>query len=339
MKAFIINNPQDFEFCEIPVPACGASEVLIRVLTVGICGSDVEIMNGDRPRTHVHYPIVPGHEWVGRVVRVGRDIQDLRVEQLVVVEGIIHCGQCANCLKGATNLCLSSYDEIGFTRNGAFSEFVVAPRRLVHAVTLASGVQLRELPLVEPSACAVNAGMLAAIEAGQTVAVVGGGTVGLLVLQYAALHRPGRLVMFDKDPSRLFLAKELGATESASAESAAAYAGMFDVVIEAAGSPRAVECSFALARKGGRVVLLGIAGQNRMCEVASDIFVLNGLQVFGVFSYTSKAFRTAAELISQGKIRGAPLIDREVPFEETARAIKAVGRGNLARPKIIVNME
>jgi D-arabinose 1-dehydrogenase-like Zn-dependent alcohol dehydrogenase len=130
--AVVVTEPGDFRIAEVEVGEPKPDEVLVEVVAAGICGSDVELYAGTRPAEIVSYPIVPGHEWAGRVALVGSEVTGLSPGDPVVAEGFRWCGQCARCREGATNLCLSGYHETGFTEPGAFSHYVTVPARLVH---------------------------------------------------------------------------------------------------------------------------------------------------------------------------------------------------------------
>ena len=340
MISFVIEGPNKWGLREVPDPQCGPSEIVVRVSHVGVCASDYEILIGTRPVTHVSYPIIPGHEWVGEIVEVGHAAADLHVGQLVVVEGVFHCGRCRNCVVGNTNLCLKPYNEIGFTHSGAFGQYVVAPAYMAHPVEIAAGVARHDLALVEPCACAVNAGLLAQPGPGDSVAVVGGGTVGLLLCQYVAMRNARSLVVFDHNPARLSLARQLGATGTVlTNDRNPDMPNGFDIVFEAVGHPSAVQTALRIGRKGSHIVLLGIAGRQAQLSIESDLFVLNALRISGIFSYTRRSFAESADLVSRGRIQAHPLIEKIVSLTSAAEAIQHVGTGKLSRPKVLVDMQ
>ncbi len=115
MKALVVERPGAARLEDVPTPAPGPGEVLVRVGAAGICGSDVELLDGRRPEPYVRYPIVPGHEWAGVVEEAGAEVGELSPGDVVVAEGIRSCGRCARCRAGRTNLCAAEYAETGFT--------------------------------------------------------------------------------------------------------------------------------------------------------------------------------------------------------------------------------
>src|SRR5271155_4719020 len=146
MKAFVVTSPGSSSFLEWPEPVTKKGEVLVRPLLAGMCGTDLELIDGSIDPAYVRYPLVLGHEWVGQLVE---DSDVGEAATTVVVEGVIPCGVCAACSRGDTNLC-ETYDEIGFTRPGAIAELISVPATLVHR--LESSVSLDDAVLVEPMA-------------------------------------------------------------------------------------------------------------------------------------------------------------------------------------------
>ncbi len=233
-RAVVIDAPGRLrlDFDREPEPA--PDEVLVRVDWAGICGSDVDLLEGLRPRDYVRYPIVPGHEWAGVVVSSGADADRALLGRAVVAEGIRPCWACAPCRHGNAPLCERGYDETGFTRDGAWAEHLVVPAALVHA--LPDGADLRAAAGIEPAACAAAAVDRAGVEAGEArVAVIGGGTIGLLATQLLRAAAPSELVVVEPVIARRELAERCGATRVVT-EVTAALEASFDVVIEAAGA-------------------------------------------------------------------------------------------------------
>src|SRR6266536_3963342 len=117
MQAFLVREPGAYAVEEVSEAAPGPGEVAVTVVAVGICGSDLELLDGRRPAAYVRYPVVPGHEWAGRVASLGRGVTGLALGDPVVAEGLRSCGVCERCAEGRTNLCTAAYAETGFTRS------------------------------------------------------------------------------------------------------------------------------------------------------------------------------------------------------------------------------
>ena len=291
-------------------------EALVRVAYAGICGSDREILAGTRAPGYVRYPVVPGHEWSGTVIELGPGTDPRLLGRRVVGEGFRYCGTCDACRRGETNLCLSGYDETGFTRPGACADELRLPARLLHV--LPDDADLRGAALIEPAACMAEAVLQAAPLPGERVAVVGGGTLGLLAVQLLAAHSPSELLVVDPRPRPA--AAAAGATGVCPPDRADARAGTFDVVLEAAGARGAGRLAVGLSRRGGRVVLSGLHGG------ADDLLSPAGLveaavTVRTVFGAPSRAWSSAVAAFADGRLRPAPLISDELVLEDAVRAL------------------
>src|SRR5215211_8040061 len=154
MLALVVDRPGVSAVRQVPEPVPGPGEVLAEVAAAGICGSDLELLDGRRPAAYVRYPVVPGHEWAGRVLAAGPEVDGLAPGDPVVAEGLRACGVCDRCAEGRTNLCAAGYAETGFTHPGALAERLVVPARLVHR--LPEGRPVEPAALLEPAACVAN---------------------------------------------------------------------------------------------------------------------------------------------------------------------------------------
>ncbi len=327
MKALVITEPGSAEVTEIEVPAPGPDDVLVQSYAVGICGSDVELYQGRRPAGYYRYPVIPGHEWSGVVAAVGARVQGIAPGDKVVAEGFLYCGVCPNCREGATNLCEAGYDEIGFTRPGGMAEYVAVPARLIHV--LPDDASLEEAALLEPASVVAHGFLKAPPRPGAVVAVVGTGTSGLLALQLARLYSPSALVVVGLLAERLEFARQFGAThtinlgrEDAGERIRAISGGSgADLVFEGAGHTQAVIESLHLARRGGTVILEGIAGAGTFLSVESDLFAFNQLTTHGIFGANSAAWTYGVQLFRSGLLNLAPLISHRFSLDEYQDAL------------------
>jgi 2-desacetyl-2-hydroxyethyl bacteriochlorophyllide A dehydrogenase len=312
----------------------GPGEALVRVAWTGICGSDREVLAGTRPAAFVRYPVSPGHEWSGTVESVGAGAPAELVGRPVVGEGLWACGRCTACRRGDTNLCEADYDETGFTRPGAWADHLTLPARLLHV--LPNSADLRAAAALEPAACAAAACLKAALVPGERAAVVGAGTLGLLATQLLHAAGPSELTVVDPKSGRSELAHGCGATALLSpADAARDAAGQFDVVVEAAGVAGAARLAVRLARRGGRVVLLGIPGMDDDPPSPTDL-VLNQVTVLPVFSAPSRAWSHAVRAFASGVLDPAVVITHELPLAEVAAAFELLADPRAGAVKVLL---
>lgn len=318
------------ELVELERPAIGPDDILIRSYAAGICGSDVELYQGSRPAGFYRYPVIPGHEWAGEIASVGAQVHTLAPGDKVVVEGILSCGFCQNCRAGLTNLCEAGYDEIGFTRPGGLAEYVAVPARLAHV--LPATASLDEAALLEPTAVALHAFLRAQPRPGQTIAIIGDGTIGLLAVQIARLFSPSFIVLIGSRKERLELGQRLGAAYTINArhenpdEMVRALTGGHgvDLVFEGGNRPDGVAQAINLARRGGAVVLEGIAGAGARLYLESDVFVLKHLSVIGIFGAHTAAWTSAAQLFRSGLLNLGALITHRFPLSDYQAALDTI---------------
>jgi 2-desacetyl-2-hydroxyethyl bacteriochlorophyllide A dehydrogenase len=330
MKAIVIEGPGQVRLAEMAHPTPGPEEVLIRSRAVGICGSDVELYQGTRPQGFYRYPLVPGHEWSGEVAAIGERVRRLSVGDRVVAEGFLFCGICRNCRTGLTNLCEVGYDEIGFTRPGGLAEYVVVPARQVH--TLGGNASFEEAALLEPTAVVAHAFLRVTPQAGETVVVIGDGTIGLLAVQIARLFSPAALVLIGSHEDRLSIGRHLGATHTINSKRDAAEQCVrdltqgrgADLVFEGGSRAAGVELSMRLAKRGGTVILEGIAGAGVHLNLESDTFALKHLAVLGIFGASSAAWAYAVQLFSAGLLHLATLITHRFALPDYEAALNTV---------------
>jgi 2-desacetyl-2-hydroxyethyl bacteriochlorophyllide A dehydrogenase len=324
VKAVVIERPNEVAYVELETPTPGPGEVLVKSHAAGVCRTDLEMLHGGLtdPRW-VRFPLVPGHEWSGTVAEVGELVSDLQVGDRVVCEGMIPCNRCRRCKEGDTQLCLN-YDQIGFTRGGGYGEFVAVPRHVVHRlpdnVSFAAGV------LVEPGSCVLRGLERGRPQPGESVGVIGIGTLGSLAVTLARLYAPGALLAYGVRAEELEFARALGADgvvhvgdEDPIAATQRLAGGALDLVIETAGAVEAVQLATQLVRPGGRVVLLGIAGEGRTLELPADRIMLSDMDVIGSCSYPTATWTRMVRLLERGVVDLDPIVTHRFPtsrFEE-----------------------
>lgn len=308
-----LHAPGDLRLHQEPVPTPAAGEVLLRVTSVGLCGSDRHwFLDGSIGGTGIGPPLVLGHEFAG-VIASGPD-----AGRRVVAEPAIPCGKCRTCLDGRLELCpTAGFAGYGGT-DGALRTFTTWPASLLVALPDAIGDD--EAALLEPLGIALHAIHLSALEPGASVAVLGAGPIGQLVVRALVAGVGGAAAVSVAEPlaHRLALAIAAGARP--------VVAGVEpDVVIECAGEDAAVDAAVALVRPGGRVVLVGIPGEDRTTFTAS-IARRKGLTLQLCRRMRPRDLAEAVELVRAGTISLDGLVSHVLPLAAVAAAFDHLAR-------------
>jgi len=319
VKAAVFHGPRDVRIESVAEPADPAEgEVVLEVLRAAICGTDAS--EWDHGPILCRPGVVLGHEFVGRVAMLGADVRDLRVGDRVVSGAGISCGRCAWCLAGRTNLCVE-YRTLGLQVDGGLAEYVTSPASICRPVP--EQVDDDAAAMTQPLAVALHALARVALQRRESVAVVGVGGIGSFIIAGAAHRAPdGRIVAIDLDAQRLATASVLGAHEAvdASGQNLAQLLleltdGVgFDVVIEATGAPHAPAAALAGARRGGRVLLVGLHGAPCLLELTSTI--LREIDVFTTVAHVCDTDIPAALALLAESAVAAVTAGPRIPLDE-----------------------
>ncbi|MGC8511225.1 MAG: zinc-dependent alcohol dehydrogenase [Acidimicrobiales bacterium] len=331
MNALVTTGRGDAVVRDWAAPTPHADEIAVRPLLAGMCGTDLELIDGSIDPAYVQYPLVLGHEWVGQLVS---DVEGTGMAgRRVVVEGIIPCGECAACRRGATNLC-ATYDEIGFTRPGAIAELITAPRALIHP--LDDAVTLEDAVLAEPMAVVWRALQRLPLRDGLSVAVIGDGTIALLAAYLATTLSPADVTIVGRREAQRPLAQRTGATNFV-LETPTTH---FDLVIEAAGTVASVRTALECCARGGSVILLGLPPHGSRVEVSPADLVNNDVIVQASFSYTRDAFADVVQHLNAQQWQPSFLLTHRYPLASAAAAVAALRRNDPDAPrgKVVVDI-
>ena len=321
MKALVkyAEGPGNIEIQEVPMPEIGPSEVMVEVVSAGLCGTDIKIYHGQFKTV---LPVIIGHEGSGIVAEVGEKIDHIKPGERVCVEtSRTICGNCHFCRTGKYNLC-DERKGLGYGANGTFAQYVVVAGERTHQIP--ERVTMDEAALCEPLAVAVRAvNTISALEAGDTAVVIGAGPIGLFTVQVAKAAGASKVIAVDLNRDRLHLARELGADQVVCpADGMSALESVTeltkgaggDVVFEVSGAPEAARQSIDLARKNGQVVLVGLCPGE--IPVAWNKVIMREIEIKG--SWTSGVFTDWARmmrLLELGQIKIRPLISHILPLE------------------------
>ena len=331
-RALVVDRPGEIALVERAELEPGPDEVVIRTAFYGVCGTDLELLRGDVDPAFVRYPVTIGHEWSGTIESVGVGVEGISPGDPCVAEGIVPCGDCPRCRVGATNTC-DVYDELGFTREGGASDQVLVPARLVHR--LAPTVSLVDAALVEPSSVVLRALEKADPPTGARVVVIGDGTIALLAANLIGLWSPAEVVVVGRRADQAELALGAGATRFTTDDADAREA---DVSIEAAGATAAIGIAVRAARRGGIVVLLGLAPTHEIVELPADLLVNNDLTLCASFGYTSSAWGRVVELLNAGRISPGRIATHRFPLDGFEDAFAELATPTGPRGKILLEL-
>ncbi len=338
MRAVIIDAPARIRVGNVPEPTPRSDELLIRVEACGICGTDLHIVDGESPLAC--YPLVPGHEFAGEVVALGRDVaqnigMDITVGSRVAIDPNVYCGYCDSCRTGHENLCLH-YSALGVTMNGGIAQYVAVPMRT--AYVLPSTVSWREGALIEPASCAVHAMHILNPRSGDTFLIVGAGTMGLLLLQLARHGGASRVAMVDVNTQRLARAEQLGATRTYSdIQQALTDEPLgFNCVIDATGVPVVIENAFMAVKRGGKFMIFGVASHEARISLSPFRIYNDEITIIGSMAVLF-SFQAAIDLISSGVIDTQAMLTAALPLQDFSSALDMVRRGQGVKTQILPN--
>src|ERR1700759_3235602 len=321
MRAVVWEAPGKLALAEVPDPAPGRGELVVQGGACGICGTDVHIADGHFPPTP--YPIVPGHEFAGRVVALGDDVPpEWRSGTRVAVDPSLFCGHCPACHAGRGNLC-ANWNAIGDTVDGAFAEDVKVPA--AHAYQIPAADTDQRGARLAPLSCAVHGMRRLGSVVGEDVLVMGAGTMGLLLMQLLNQGGARSVSVVDRKASRLDAATATGATAVAT-DAGDLDTSVFGVAVDATGAPAAIEAAFARLNRGARRLIFGVTSGDAEVSLSpfriynDEIIVLGSIGVL-------KSFGAAADLMADGAIKTAPLLADPYPLDRFGDALAAVRAG------------
>jgi threonine 3-dehydrogenase len=337
MKALVKISPDRTELQTIPIPACGPGEVLVRVRSAALCGTDLHILEWSAwaQGAGLRLPFVLGHECSGDVVAIGEGVRGLQEGDKIAVETHVPCGQCDQCLNGEQHIC-NNLTLFGVHMNGCFAEYAVVPavcaRKIPQAIDYDFG------SVMEPVGTAFRAALETGV-GGSRVAVLGCGPIGLFVVASASALGAGLTIATDVSQYRLEIARLMGAEKVINPLQEDVVKHVLDctdgygadVVIEASGNAAAIKQSFQMLRKGGTVALIGLPGQPIEFEIGKDI-VFKEAKVIGIHGRKMFATWTKVErLLSGNKLNIGPAITHTMPLDNWREGVHLAKSGQACK--------
>lgn len=325
MKAAVLEAIKKVALRDVPEPLIGPRDVLVRAKACGICGTDVHIWEGDFFPT---FPLIPGHELAGEVVKVGAQVEDLKVGDRVMVDPTVTCEECHFCMINRQNHCLR-WNAVGVTRDGGFGEYVRVPAKNCYRF---ERVSFGEAAFCEPLACVVFGQDRARIDIGSEVLILGAGPIGQLHLQASRANGAASVTVVDIVESKLQMAKDEGASDIVIADNAldaklkkiAPYG--FDVVIDATGIAKVLGDSLKYVKNGGKYLVFGVCGPHDKVEISPFEIYRRDIEIIGSFAIR-RTYDRAFKLMEHGAVDVKKLIFEAMPVEELSRGLEMMKNG------------
>lgn len=326
MKVCVWYSNQDIRIDEVPTPRPGPREMLARVMSCGICGSDV-VEWYRLPRA----PLVQGHEVGAQVVEVGHAVTAFKPGDRVFIAPKVPCLKCRYCRQGHHPQCSVVKDRLP----GAFAEYVLVPEAIVEHGTLRlpENVSYDQSTFIEPLACAVRAQRLAGVEEGKSVLVLGCGMSGLLHVKLARA-RGARVAASDINPWRLSLAEKAGAAPAVQASQNAAER-LADVVILCTSAMSALEDAWRRVDLGGTIAVFAVPGPEKPVVVPLNDFWRKEITILTSYYCGPPDWEEALRLIASGTIAVDDMVTHTLPLRETPRGFQLVLSGQESLKVII----
>ena len=336
MKALVKKSREaGFVLADVPVPVFRENEVLIRVRRAGVCGTDVHIHEWDAwAAGRCVPPFTVGHEFAGEVTAVGALVTDVKEGDRVTAEGHIVCGRCHLCRTGNAHVCPNT-KIIGVDRDGCFAEFIAMPATNVWHLDAEVSFDIGGIH--DPMGNAFHTALHGTHLPGATVLVTGCGPIGIFAVGICKAAGASRIIASDVNPTRLALAKAMGAhdvvtpAEAAAAVRAATDGLGEDLVLEMSGVHAAIHQAFELARVGGRVQMLGIPSTPIEVDLAREI-IFKGISVYGVVGRRMyETWIQMTQFLRSGQFDPRPVITHRFPLADHAEAIRVIKSGSAGK--------
>lgn len=336
MQALIKVAPDKTELQQVAVPEPGAHDVLVRVRSAALCGTDLHIYDWNSwAQGVVTLPVLMGHECCGDVVAIGSEVQGITVGDKVVPETHIPCGECYQCLNGEQHIC-NNLKMFSIHTKGCFAEYAVIPatctRKIPQEISYDVGAVMEPLGTAFRAADETHVG-------GSNVVVLGCGPIGLFAVASAATLGAAKIIATDVSALRLDTAKKMGADVTLNAldkdivqtvlNATGGYGA--DVIIEASGNTEALKQSFKFLRKGGRVALVGLPSKPVELNLGSDV-VFKEAKIFGIHGRIMFNTWTQMEnLLASGKLVVDPVITHVLPLAHWQKGIELAKNGQACK--------
>jgi len=333
MRALWYNKPREFEIKEVPIPQVNDDDVLLKVTCCGVCGTDGHIHEGEFISK---FPLIPGHEAIGTVVEMGKNVTGFEIGDRCVADVGITCENCFYCRRGESLLC-ESFNARGVTLDGGFAEYIVYQQKKLYKI---KNLTDEEATLLEPAACAIHGLDKLNPPVGIEVLLLGAGPTGLILAQLLKLNGAARVVIAANKGIKMNIAKELEAgdeyieldrqnPESQWEKLKADNPYGFDVVVEATGVEKLANDAINYVRRGGTLMIYGVYENKALVHWPPSKIFGDEIKIIGSFSQTY-CFPRAVAYLDSGKVKVKGMVTDVYKLEEYQQALdKMNSRGAL----------
>ncbi len=312
MLAAVFNGNKNIVLSDYPLRTLDKDELLIKVACCGVCGTDRHIYEGKAPSS---IPVILGHEFSGIIIEKGDLDSKFNIGDKVAVDPNIYCGHCDYCRNGMVNFC-ENLNALGVSMNGGFAEYSIVPAS--QAYILPPEFDLSIAAFSEPLSCCLRGIEHADIKPGNTVVIIGGGSIGLLMVQLVRNSGAAKIILVEPDLYKQKLGIELGADNSLNPHDEKTFEeikeltnSQVDVVIECVGSSPTVDYAIKIVGKGGKVVIFGLAPKDQNVTLNLQYLFQNELKIFSSF-LNPFTFKSAVELLVNKTISVKELLTKQI---------------------------
>lgn len=332
MKAALLVEPEKIIIKEIDKPEPQAGDLLLRLIQVGICGSDIHFFKGYRPIAEER---VIGHEAIGIIEKIGATISDRAIGELVVVEPNIPCNHCKQCARGRGNSCANKR-VIGLTEHGCFAEYLCIPSAFAHAIP--ENMRLQDAVCIEPMAVAYHALFSSEAKPGDAILIIGLGSIGML-LTHLALQLKYQVYIMELNTLLSDKAKSMGAIEIKSASNQNLNQQLeqlgIQTIFECAGAASTAELACSIAARGTEIILLGLSEKPASFQPLK--ITRENISIRGSIIYNHPTdFQEVIKLINSGTVKPSMIISEHYPLDQLQEALTIAASGHAG--KIIIDI-
>lgn len=340
MKAVLYDAPESFSVTKVPTPEPAAGQVLIKVVQVGVCGTDLHLHRGG---FDARFPLTPGHELVGTVTAIGEGVSRVTVGEQVTVNPNVHCGRCSYCLAGRTILCANALG-VGTSLPGFFAEYACAAEDLVFSV---EGLPLDTAVFTEPTACAMHGLENLQVRPGSSALVIGAGPTGLLLAQLISAGGASSVTVAGPTEFKLQTAGRLGIGNTVLIDrgdsggnlerlrAASPEGDGYDIVVEATGATTIGDICVPLARNGGTVLIYGVTGADERISFSPYDVFRREITIKGSFAEMT-SFGAAIAALRAGRARTDGMITHRFGLDDYGAALQTLATDKTAHKVLIV---